>query len=124
MKKKNNIKHNKKYIKMTKKPNTNFKDIECSDLKNNKFNSILSTYFSKLSQEKVYDIDALKKDIRNQIFNNIIEECIISYKQEILEMQKIINILNKEDNNGKIIEKINMIVKNLNQKIEMLTNLK
>lgn len=39
-------------------------------------------------------------------------------------MQKIINILNKEDNNGKIIEKINMIVKNLNQKIEMLTNLK
>lgn len=105
MKKKNNIKHNKKYIKMTKKPNTNFKDIECSDLKNNKFNSILSTYFSKLSKEKVYDIDALKKDIRNQIFNNIIEECIISYKQEILEMQKIINILNKEDNNGKIIEK-------------------
>lgn len=37
---------------MTKKPNTNFKGIECSDLKNNKFNNILSTYFSKLSQEK------------------------------------------------------------------------
>lgn len=61
------------------------------------------------------------------MFNDIIEECIINYNEEVLWLQRIINLYNKrdkDDNDIIVIKNFNIIINDLNQKIELLKEIK
>lgn len=112
---------------MIKNTNIRGKDTyEYIKFKNDVFNNIFSTYFNKLSKEgNEFDINILKKSIKKQFFDDIIEECIIDYNEEILGLQKIVNLYDKNDiHDITFIKNFNIIIKDLNHKIELLKEIK
>lgn len=87
---------------------------------------IIIEYLIRLTKKtNKNDINLLKQNIENGIFNVIIEEYESKYKKEIIELQNIIDLENNgKDKNKTIIENFNSIVKDINNNIYLLNILK
>lgn len=97
--------------------------IEQIKCKNNVFCKIFQEYINILNKKgQILDINILKQNIEDNIFIEIIEECILNYRNEILLLQKNIDLLNK-DKEKQIIDNFYIIIKGLNKNIDLLNKI-